>query len=130
MIYHGSGNGPPFNDPNFQIFEAINPQGLVITPIPISGDIFNASCGELTALVHQSNNVLLAGTIDGEFYSITTSGETVFLGDMDHITKGLAFNCGIPEQIPTLSEWGLITTVIALGLVSFFVLRRRSALQK
>ena len=54
---------------------------------------------------------------------------------MDFDIKGLAFDCGTPgfpadATIPTLSEWGLITIVIALGLVSFFVLRRRSAFQK
>jgi len=41
--------------------------------------------------------------------------------------EGAAFDdCGIvPAQVPTLSEWGLITMATILGSIGFFVLRRR-----
>ena len=48
---------------------------------------------------------------------------------MDHNAKGLAFDCGVgPRQIPTLSEWGLISLAVVLGImgiVGFMVIRRR-----
>ena len=131
LLYHGSGNGSPYNDPNGQILEAINPQTLQITPRTIQGPpVLDETFEEQSSMVYQTNNVFLTGTIDEIFFSITAGGFVTELGDMDHVSKGLAFDCGGAEQIPTLSEWGLITTVIALGLVSFFVLRRRSAFQK
>jgi hypothetical protein len=128
LIYHGSGNGAPYNDPTGQIFEVINPNTLQITPRTIQGNFTNFF--EQSSMVYQSNNVFLTGTIDEDFFSITSDGVVTELGDMDHVSKGLAFDCGGARQIPTLSEWGLITTVLALGLVSFLVLRRRSAFQK
>ncbi len=134
LIYHGSGNGAPYNDPDGQIFEAlsINPGMIQISPRTIQGPpVLDFSFQEQSSMVYQSNNIFLTGTIDAIFFSITADGFVTELGPMDHKSKGLAFDCSVaPAQVPTLSEWGLITTVIALGLVSFFVLRRRSAIQK
>lgn len=30
-------------------------------------------------------------------------------------------------QVPTLGEWGMIATVVALGIIGFFALRKRLA---
>jgi hypothetical protein len=123
LLYHGSGNCLPL-----QIFESINPQTLQITPIPLTGE---PEICEQSAMVYRSGNTFLTGTIDEEFYSLTTGGFLTFLGDMDHISKGLAFDCAVPSSpVPTMSEWALIAVVIMLGLVSLIVLRRRSAFQK
>ncbi len=54
----------------------------------------------------------------------------IFIGDMDHNAKGLAFDCGVAPQVaqvPTLSEWGLIAMAGILGIVGFMVIRRRKA---
>jgi len=128
LLYHGSGNGIPYNDPSGQILETINPLTLQITPRTIQGNLDNFE--EQSSMVYRSVNVFLTGTIDKYFFSITDSGFVTKLGEMDHVSKGLAFDCGGAAPVPTMSEWGLISTVIALGLVSFFVLRRRSAFQK
>lgn len=135
LMYHGSGDGDPYNEPGGQIFEAIsiNPGLIQIFPRTLQGPaVSDFSFEEQSSMVYRSNDVFLSGTIDELFFSITADGFVTQLGDMDHVSKGLAFDCGFPDNlgVPTMSEWGLITTVIALGLVSFFVLRRRSAFQK
>jgi len=120
LLYHGSGNCLPG-----QIFESIHPQTLQINPIPLIGD---PDICEQSAMVYGLGNVFLTGTIDLEYYSISTNGVVTFIGDMDHASKGLAFDCGIvptPRVVPTLSEWGLIVTAAILGIVGFMVIRRR-----
>jgi hypothetical protein len=42
-------------------------------------------------MTHVSGNVLLLADIDQNFYRITSSGVVTFLGNMDHVAKGLAF---------------------------------------
>jgi hypothetical protein len=42
-------------------------------------------------MTHVSGNVLLLADIDQNFYRITSSGVVNFLGNMDHVAKGLAF---------------------------------------
>ncbi len=125
QLYRMNGR-PPINVD--QIFESINPVNMAVAPIIISGV---DEIGETTALTHLSGDTLLAVDTNPDLYTLTTSGVVTRLGVMDHTSKGLAFDCVVPpSNVPTLSEWGLITTVIALGLVSFFVLRRRAAFQK
>ncbi|MGB2693478.1 MAG: hypothetical protein WBC96_13385, partial [Thermodesulfobacteriota bacterium] len=126
LMYHTSGIDTINVD---NIFESINLGNNSISPITISGDTSNWD--EQTALVQLSANTFLtAQRGDEALHSITTSGVVTQIGEMDHVSKGLAFDCGGTVDIPTMSEWGLITTVLGLGLVSFFVLRRRSAFQK
>jgi len=128
LIYRASGNGDPNVD---EIFESINPNNNVVTPIPYSGD--TGEIGEVTALVQQSGNVLLAADVLAVLNSITTSGVVSSIGEMDHISKGLAFDCVAPPRnvptlnVPTLSEWGLIAMAGVLGIVGLLVLaiRRR-----
>ena len=131
LMYHVSGNG----EINIEtIFESVNLASKNIDRITLMGNL--SEYDENTALVYQGNNVLLAAQrSENALHSITTNGLVSFIGFMDHRAKGLAFDCGTPgfpsefTAIPTLSEWGLIITVAALGLISFFALRRRSAAQ-
>lgn len=126
LMYHTSGISTINVD---NIFESINLANNFISPITISGD--TSLWDEQTALVQLSANTFLtAQRGDPALHSITTSGVVTQIGEMDHVSKGLAFDCGGAVEVPTMSEWGLITTVLALGLVSFIVLRRRSAFQK
>jgi len=109
-------------------FQSIDPVTKAVTTIPLSGDSF----GETTALTHLSSggqgNVLLFTDRSGgdDLFSITTAGVVSFIGEMDHESKGLAFDCDLPpEPIPTLNEWGLIAMAGILGIVGFMVIRRR-----
>jgi hypothetical protein len=125
LIYHTSGNGVVNVN---EIFESINPTTNSVTPIPYSGD--TDEIGEGLALVHESGNVLLSADINETLLSITTDGVVDFIGDMDHFAKGLAFDCGVLpppiSQIPTLSEWGMISAVAGLALIGvFFAVKRR-----
>lgn len=125
LIYHTSGKNSP-------VFETINPNTGVVTPIPISGDTSNYE--EQTAIVHQSGNALLIANREPFFlHSITTGGVVSQIGPLDHISKGLAFDCGVSPtppvaitDIPTLSEWGLIAMAGVLGIISLMVFRRRN----
>jgi len=123
LLYHASGNGTA----NVQeIFESINPNTNMVTPIPYSGD--TDAITEIASLVKHSGNVFLAGD-NFKLLSISTDGVVAFIGDMDHKSKGLAFDCVVPpippSTVPTISEWGLIAMAGILGIMGFMVLRRR-----
>jgi hypothetical protein len=89
LLYHASGIGTP-NHPNGEQFETIDPDTLVITNVPLSGFDYE----ELTALTY-SDGGFFAGDLGNAavdmpgFFRITTSGAVTFLGDMDHVSKGL-----------------------------------------
>jgi len=127
LIYHGSGNGAPYNDPSGQIYEAINPDTLVITPRTISGELDDFF--ELSALTYLApRNTFLAATIDEYLFKISSTGAVGMLGDMDHVSKGLAVGCGAEDlKVPTLSEWGLIALAGVLGIIGLLAIRRRKA---
>ena len=84
----------PFN-PSIcvEIFESINPNTLAVTNIPLSGDYtpLTENYFEVSAITHVSGNVLLLADIDQNLYKITTTGVVTFVGNMDHVAKGLAF---------------------------------------
>jgi hypothetical protein len=68
----------------------------------------------------------------GQLYTLdVTSGAATLVGPngVDDTIDGLAWKgiCEIPspEQIPTLSEWALISLAGILGIVGFMVMRRR-----
>ncbi len=125
LLYHASGTG----DLNTaQIFETVNLQNGIVTPIFLSGD---PDSSEMTALVYSGNNRFFR--VDGEeLGQITANGFESIIADLDHQSKGLALDCGIPgfpaeTTIPTLSEWGLIAMAGILGIIGFIVIRRRQA---
>jgi exosortase sorting signal-containing protein len=109
-----------------QVFESINPVSQAVTQIPRSGDVI----GEATALTHISGNVLYAASFD-DLFTLTTDGSASFVSELDHQSKGLAFDCGVPtglaRPIPTLSEWGLIAMAGVLGIIGLFAIRRKKA---
>jgi hypothetical protein len=100
LIYHASGNDTggvgclPFNSSICsEVFESINPNTLVVTNIPISGNYtpFTESYLEVTALTHIFGNVLFLADTGQNLYKITTAGVVTLVGSMDHVSKGLAF---------------------------------------
>ncbi|MCH7518669.1 MAG: IPTL-CTERM sorting domain-containing protein [Candidatus Dadabacteria bacterium] len=131
LIYRASGDGPVLDVD--LIYESINPANMNVTQIPITGD--TTVLDEQLSFVRQSKNLFLISQgrtpgVPNALHSITTSGVVSFIGNMDHQSKGLAFQCGVapPSQIPTLSEWGLLTMAIILGVVGFMVIRRKRAI--
>ena len=100
LIYHASGNdtggdGCQQFNPSIcvKIFESINPNTLAVTNLPLSGDYtpLSENYVEVSAMTHVSGNVLLLADIDQNFYTITSTGVVTFVGNMDHVSKGLAF---------------------------------------
>ena len=130
LLYHTSGIASPPDPSN--VFESINPNSGIVTNIPIIGNTDDYT--EQLAMVYSSGNTFLLANRNPFFlHSITTSGVVSDIGPMDHRAKGLAFDCGFISkgaEVPTMSEWGLIITVLLLGFVSFIVLRRKAILQK
>jgi IPTL-CTERM motif len=127
LMYHASGN----DDINEEIiFESINLGTKNIMRKTLHGQLNEYD--ENTALVYQRSNVLLAAQRSpNALHAVNTTGRVVFIGEMDHRAKGMAFDCGTPgfpvaaNPIPTLSEWGLIAMAGILGIVGFIVMRRR-----
>lgn len=122
LLYHASGIGTP-NHPNGEQFETIAPDTLVTTNVPLSGFDYE----ELTALTYSggaffAGDLGASGTDMPRFFRITTGGAVTFLGDMDHVSKGLVPVVPRPE-IPALS--GTMLAVLALILGIFGVYTRR-----
>jgi hypothetical protein len=114
LLYHASGIGNQNLTVNGEIFETIDPGTLAVTNVPLSQDDYQ----ELTALMF-SDGGFLAGDIGDVnvdlpgFYHVSAGGIVTFLGDMDHVTKGLV---PVPEPV----RW--IQLVSGITLLS--VLRR------
>jgi len=89
FLYHASGIGTP-NHPNGEQFETIDLDTLVTTNVPLSGFDYE----ELTSLTFLDGD-FFAGDLgnaafdDPGFFHITTGGVVTFLGNMDHVSKGL-----------------------------------------
>ena len=105
---------------------------------------------EILAFTHAGKSqFLMADRIGGGvnflsgFFSITTTGVTTFLGEMDHVCKGLAFvsdaptcpwdcgnddgDVGIVDFLALLAQWDLIGTPCdfdggGVGIVDFLKL--------
>jgi len=86
LMYHLSGTATN------KIFETINLNDMTVTNIPIT--INNCANDPTTALVHQSGSTFLEAQFD-KLQSLTDTGVCTFVGNMDHISKGLAFDCGV-----------------------------------
>jgi hypothetical protein len=126
LLYHASGIGTP-NHPNGEQFETIDPASLTTSNIPLSGFDYE----ELTALTY-SEGAFFAGDLGNaavdmpRFFRITTGGVVTFLGDMDHVSKGLVPALPVDvEPVPTLS-WPM-TAVLALLLLGVPALVARRA---
>ena len=131
LLYRSSGDGPVLDID--LIFESINPINNNVTQIPITGD--TAVYDEQLSFVYLSGNSFLVSqgrepNVPNALHKITTGGLVSFVANMDHQAKGMAFDCGIPDfirEVPTISEWGLITIASILGMIGLIALRRKSA---
>jgi len=106
LLYHASGIGSQNQASNGEIFETINPDPehpdyLDVTNVPLSGFDYE----ELLALTYS----------DGDFYAadlgdyavdmpgllhITTGGVVTFVGDLDHVVKGITlYELPEPAQV-------------------------------
>jgi parallel beta-helix repeat protein len=85
VLYHASGLGRPNIS---EIFEKITNPSVCSEPqlIPLSGYDY----AELTAMTFWSGEGFLAADLNFDFVSISQEGEVVFIGNMDHQSKGLA----------------------------------------
>jgi hypothetical protein len=73
-----------YSDP---IFQAIDPDTLAVTDIPLSG----SPSDEIIALTHSFGNTLLGADVGNRLFSITTEGVRTLIGPMDHLARGLVF---------------------------------------
>ncbi len=115
LLYHASGIGTP-NNPNGEKFETIDPDTLAITNVPLSGFDYE----ELTALTFLDGGFFAGDLGDAAvdmpgFVRITTGGAVTFLGNMDHVSKGLV---PVPEP-------GVILQLVAGGIGLAFLNKRR-----
>jgi hypothetical protein len=112
LLYHASGIGTP-NHPNGERFETVDPDTIAVTNVALSGFDYE----ELTALAY-SDGAFFAGDLGSSstdmprFFRITTNGVVTFVGNMDHVSKGL-----VPAASPVP---GL--TLPALGALSLGLL--------
>ncbi len=126
LLYHASGIGTP-NHPNGEKFETVDAGTLVVTNVPLSGFDYE----ELTALAF-SDGAFFAGDLGGSavdmprFFRITTGGAVTFLGNMDHITKGLVPAAAV-LPVPALPNPMIGVLVLALMFVGGVMFLRRDA---
>jgi len=117
FLYHASGIGTP-NHPNGEKFEKINLVSQAITTIPLSGFDYQ----ELSALTHVDGGFFAADigntTTDmPRFFRMTPSGAVTYLGNMDHVSKGLvsaAQDAPVPA-LPIPMAAGLALALAASG---------------
>ncbi len=86
-------------DVSGQIFQAINPDTLAVTDIPLSG----SPTDEIIALTHSFENTLLGADVGNRLVSITTEGVRTLIGPMDHLPRGLAFATALAPTPPALN---------------------------
>ena len=119
LLYHASGIGMPNQSASGEIFETIDPGTLAVTNIPLSGFDYE----ELTALTY-ANGGFYGGTLGDadvdipRLVRVTTNGVVTFLGDMDHVSKGLVL-IPPPPAVPALSGSMLGVLGLALGAAGF-----------
>ena len=107
LLYHASGIGAP-NDPDGdgEIFETVDPDTLVVTNVTLSGFDYE----ELTALTFLDGGFFAGDLGDAAFdtpgfFRITTAGVVTFLGNMDHVSKGLVHAEPTPTPTATPTEF-------------------------
>ena len=103
LLYQASGIGQPNQTNNGEIFETIDlclpPAACNVTNVILSGFDYE----ELTALVYSDGDFFAADLGDASvddpgFLHITTGGVVTFVGNMDHVSKGLV-KLPEPEQM-------------------------------
>jgi hypothetical protein len=108
LLYHASGIGTP-NHPDGEIFETIDPDTDVVTNVTLSGFDYE----ELTALTFLDGGFFAGDLGDAAvdmpgFFRITPGGVVTFLGNMDHVSKGLVL--ADPTPTPTATPTPTPTT--------------------
>ena len=68
-----------------QVFQAVNPNTLAVTNIPLSG----SPTDEIITLTHAFGNTLLGADVGNRLISITTGGVRTVIGPMDHLARGM-----------------------------------------
>jgi Putative Ig domain len=101
-------------DVSDQVFQAINPDTLAVTDIPLSG----SPTDEIIALTHSFENTLLGADVGHRLVSITTEGVRTLIGPMDHLARGLVFATTLAPPPPPLNI-GATTLATAEVGVSF-----------
>jgi hypothetical protein len=84
LLYHASGNASALDD---GIFETIDPRSLTTTDIPLSC----TPCGEMIGLTYQGSGLFLLTSQDSTLFTLTTSGMSSGVFDLESQIKGLAF---------------------------------------
>jgi hypothetical protein len=93
LLYHASGIGTPNST---EIFETVDPDNsFAVAGVTLSGNNYE----ELTSLTYANGGFIAGDKGDINFddpglFSITAGGGVTFLGDMDHVSKGLVL---LPE---------------------------------
>ncbi len=105
LLYHASGIGTP-NNPNGEKFETVDPDTLIVTNVPLSGFDYE----ELTSLTFLDGGFFAGDLGDAAFdtpgfFRITTAGVVTFLGNMDHVSKGLVHAEPTPTPTATPTEF-------------------------
>ena len=126
LLYRASGIGPPNSA---EIFQTIQPGTLTLVNVPLSGFDYE----ELTALVQLGGGFYAGDLGDADvdmprLFRITPAGVVSFLGDMDHVSKGLVYRPGSALTVPALSNPLLgVVLVMALMLVGCAGIRARAS---
>jgi hypothetical protein len=113
LLYHASGIGNQNQTQNGEIFETIDPGTLNVTSVNLSGFDYE----ELTGLVYSNGGIFFGADLGDSsvdmpgFLEITTGGVVTFVGDMDHVAKGLV---RLPEPARVLQ---LLVGVGFLGVI-------------
>src|SRR5262249_40565161 len=82
LLYRSGRIGGDHADP---IFQAIDPDILAVTDIPLSG----SPTDEIIALTHAFGNTLLGADVGNRLFSLTTAGVRTLIGPMKHLARGL-----------------------------------------
>jgi hypothetical protein len=124
FLYHASGIGTP-NHTNGEKFEKIDLGSHAATTIALSGFDYE----ELASLTYlnagfYAGDIGNATTDNPRFFRITPSGAVTFLGNMDHVSKGLVLAA---PPVPALPVAMAVALALGLLLVAWAMLDRAGA---
>ena len=118
LLYHASGIGQPNQSANGEILEKIDLVTLNVTNVPLSGFDYE----ELASLTFSQGGFYAGDLGDSAvdmpgLLRITTGGAVTFLGDLDHVARGLAPVLPPPAipAVPTSLLGLLAVSLLALG---------------